>query len=110
MRGRMGSVGSAVRWCVNDRPHGLVIAQRTQAEVVDNQQVGGGEAQHSTIVRAICPSCSELLEEVLGSDMKHAFPKSAGAVTERLCDVRLADAGRFEQEDVLTLLDEAARR
>jgi len=51
-----------------------------------------------------------LLEEVLGSDMRNAFAESAGAVTERLRDVRLADSGWTEQEHVLALLDKAARR
>lgn len=38
--------------------------------------------------------------------MAHA----AGTVTERLADVRLADAGRADQQDVLVALDEVAGR
>ena len=61
-------------------------------------------------MRAICAGGAELLEEVLGNDMEHAFPKSAGAMTECLRDVRFPDAGRSEQQNALALLDETARR
>ncbi len=42
--------------------------------------------------------------------MEHAFPKSAGAMTECLRDVRFPDAGWSEQQHALALLDETACR
>lgn len=88
---------------------GLVIAQRTQPEVVDDQQVGCGEAQDAAVVRAVCARSSQLLEELLRGHVEHGLAEPARTVAKRLSDVRLAHPGRSEQEHVLALLDEATR-
>jgi hypothetical protein len=42
----------------------------------------------------------------VGGDVEDLMALATGAVAERLGDVRLADAGRAEQQDVLVALDE----
>jgi len=46
----------------------------------------------------------------VGGDVEDLVAHAAGAVTERLADMRLADAGRADQQDVLVALDEVAGR
>lgn len=45
-----------------------------------------------------------------GQDIEPQLPALARAKLERLCDVRLAEAGASDEQHVLVALDEAARR
>jgi len=88
----------------------FVVDQGAQPEVVDDQQIGGGEAQQLAVVGLIGAGHAELGEHIVGGDVEDLVAHAAGAVTERLADMRLADAGRADQQDVLVALDEVAGR
>src|SRR5690606_40520504 len=79
----------------------LVVDKRPEAEVVDDEEVGRGEAGHPAVERAVGPRGPELGQHVVGADVEHVMAGPAGSVAERLRDVRLADARPTDQEDVL---------
>ena len=65
---------------------GFVAREGAQAEVVEDEKVGGGEAEHAALVAAVCAGGAELLEQVLGSDVEDGVPGAAGAVAQGLGD------------------------
>jgi hypothetical protein len=67
-----------------------------EAEVVDDQEVGRGEAQQAPVVGAVGTRGAELLERLLRRHVEHSLSEAAGTMPERLRDVRLASARRPE--------------
>lgn len=53
---------------------GLVVDERAQPEVVDDQQIGGGEAQQLAVVGLIGAGHAELGEHVVGGDVEDWWP------------------------------------
>ncbi|QDE71504.1 hypothetical protein BHS05_33325 [Myxococcus xanthus] len=88
--------------------HRLVLSQAAQAEVIDDEQVGRGEAQEALVVAAFAACGAQLHEHFVGADVEGAEARAAGAVAEGLGQVGLADAGGADDEDVVVALQEGA--
>lgn len=88
--------------------HRLVALQRAQAEVVDDEQVGAGEARQAAVVGAVAARRAQLGQHLVRRDVEGRVPGDTGTATERLRDVALADAGLADEANVLAARDEGA--
>src|SRR3989442_3030431 len=76
----------------------LVAAQRAQAEVIEDQQVGTQVAGESAVVRPIGAPAVEMREHLGGRREQHVLAAPALLVTERLGQVTLAGARGTDDE------------
>ena len=88
----------------------LVADQRAQPEVVDDEQRRRGVAQHLAVVGPSARAARSWVSSSGALDVEHVVARTTCALTERLRDVRLADAGASDEQHVLVALDEAACR
>jgi hypothetical protein len=83
-------------------------AQRFQGEVVDDEEVHGGERGELAIVRAGGAGSLELAEELRLRREEHVIAFADGRVPEGLGEVALAGTARAGDEDRDLLLEKAA--
>ena len=90
------------------RRRGFVVTllDLPDADVVDDQQVGGGPALESPRVGRIGEAGVEVVEEVDAASVKDAHLLLTGAQAERLDDVALARAAHASDDEVVLAADE----
>lgn len=86
---------------------GLLGIEAPQAEVVDDQDVGGEQAAQDLLGRVIGAGLKEALEEVVGAKEAHLVSGTAGGVAESAGEEGFADADGAEEDHVLVAFDEA---
>jgi hypothetical protein len=84
--------------------------ERTESDVIDDEELGRGVAQHAAVVALVAAARAELREHLRGRREKDRVSTADGAVPECLRDVRLPDAARSEEQHVFEPVDEASRR
>ena len=82
--------------------------QRLEAEVVDDQQVGGEVALEPLVGRAVSAAGVEVAQELVGGGVEDLEALAGGLVGDGLGEVGLADAGLAADQDVAALADEGA--
>lgn len=87
----------------------LAGVEAAQAEVVEDEDVGGEQAPQHLLGRVVGTRLVKGLEHVVGAEEQHVVADAAGGVTERRGEERLPDADRSQQDHVLLTLDEAER-
>lgn len=88
---------------------GLVPDKQPETEVVDDGEVSVREPLEFPLTSVVRSGCPELGQHSVRGRVQHGVGRDAGAVTDLLCDVALPDAGRPDDADVLSLVDEGAR-
>lgn len=86
---------------------GLVVAEGAESEVVEDEEVGTGEAEEASVVALVGPGGAEFVEHLVGLDIQGGVSGPAGAVAEGLGQAALADAGWTNEVDDLGALHEA---
>jgi hypothetical protein len=83
---------------------------RVEAEVVEDEQVGGDQLAHLGVVAVVEARVLEHLQHGVDGDRDDAVAAPAGDVAERVSDERLPSAHRANDRDVRARLEEAQRR
>jgi len=86
----------------------ILIGDRRNREVVEDEHVDAGNASEHARVRAVGTRQSQLVEEARGAAVEHAVALSANLMRKRARDVALACARRAGDEDRLMFLHPAA--
>jgi hypothetical protein len=86
---------------------GLLGVEAAQAEVVDDEDVGGKEATQDLLGRMIGAGLVEALEEVIGAHEANLVTGATGGVSERTSKECLSDSDGSEEDGVLVAFDEA---
>ena len=81
--------------------------QRTQAEVLEDEQVDATQARDHFLTSAGGGGLGKILGEVESGAVEHGVAGLHGADTDADADVRLAESGRTEDERAAALADEA---
>ena len=85
--------------------HGLIVFERPQAEIIDNQKVDCGQARQFAIIGIIRAPSAKLGEQLVGGEVQHGVTSYAGTVTDGLSDMALADPGLADQAKVFVAVD-----
>ncbi len=67
--------------------------ERLEAEVIQHQQIRAQEGLKAAFVTAIRASAVELAQQFVGIGEEHIVALATRFVRQRLCQMRLADAG-----------------
>src|SRR5690606_32968571 len=87
----------------------LGVADRAEAKVVEDQDLGLGELREHLGVAAVGLREAELLEESRHPPVEDAVPTTARGLSERAAEVALADPGRAADQHVEVVVDPRAR-
>ena len=85
----------------------LAGIEATQAEVVEDEDVGGQEPAQHLLAAVVGPRLVQSLEHVVGAQEEDVVAGPAGGVAEGRGEVGLSDPDRAEEDHVLAALDEA---
>ena len=88
---------------------GLLGIETPQAEVVDDEHVGGEQAAQYLLGGVIGPRLMKSLQEVIGAEESHFAAGATGRMSESTGEEGLTDADRAEEDHVLVTFDEAER-
>lgn len=83
--------------------------ETTQAEVVNDEHVGGEQTAQDFLGGVIGTRLMKSLQEVVGAQESHLVAGAAGRVSESTCEEGLADADRAEKDHVLVTFDKPER-
>ena len=80
---------------------GLLGSQAMEAQVIEDEQVGGQEGPEGAVCRVVHSGLGQGLEEVISMAEAHGMSGSDGGVAQGLGEEALADTGGAHQQDVL---------
>ena len=83
--------------------------ERLEGQVVDDEQLDGGQAAHLVVQGVVQPGGLEPLEQLVGAGHVHAAAAADGDVPERAGQVGLADPDRAEQQGPVAGVQEPQR-
>ncbi len=84
------------------------MAERAEAEIVDDEQAGRGVAGELAVEGAVGPGGAQRGEHLVRGDVEDGMSGKAGAVANGLSEVALTHAGRTDQENVGVVVEESA--
>jgi len=85
----------------------LLRAQAAQAEVVEDEQIGGEQPAEDLLGRVVGARLVQGLEHAVGAEEEHVAAGPAGGVAQRAGEEGLAHAHGPEEDHVLLALEEA---
>jgi hypothetical protein len=88
---------------------GLLGVETAQAEVVDDEDVGGEQATQHFLGGVIGAGLMEALEEVIGAQEADLVAGTTGSVSQGAGEEGFADADGAQEDDVLVTFDKAER-
>ncbi len=88
---------------------GLLGIETTQAEVVDDEHVGGEQAAQDFLGGVIGTRLMQTLQEVIGAQETHLGAGATGRVPESAGEEGLSDADGTEEDYVLVTFDKSQR-
>lgn len=88
---------------------GLLGIETAQAEIVDDEHVGGEQAAQYLLGGVIGPRLMKSLQEVIGAEESHFVAGATGRMSERTGEEGLPDADRAEKDHVLVPFDKPER-
>ena len=87
---------------------GLSGGEGSEAEVIDDQEIGSNESFNSLLPGLICPGGMKASEHLNRLDKKDIVAFTAGFMAQGLCQMAFTHACRAIDEDMLFFLDEDA--
>ena len=87
--------------------HRLIVGERPEAEVINDEEPRRGETGQLAIVAAVAAGGAEGGEHLVGGDVEGAVARQTGSLTNGLGEVGLADTGRADEYEVGVGVEEA---